>query len=193
MSRRRITTPYRSASLSQNACQGTGRPTNKRDAVVQFDRECDPSEFSQARISSGLKVEERSLMSSTPIIIRRSIDEGPGVVAEGTHLVIEDWPSSGTATEVAPLHVHHADDEAWHVISGALRFRFEDQELMVEAGSTVLVPAGVPHTFGNAGPQPSRFIIILSRRLHELISELHESDRSAHPAIYQKYESGLLE
>ena len=79
------------------------------------------------------------------------------------------------------------------MISGALRFRFEDRELVAEAGSTVLVPAGVPHTFGNAGPEPSRFIIILSARLHQLISELHETGRPNHPAIYQKYESGLLE
>ena len=132
-------------------------------------------------------------MPSTPIVIRPLADGESGVVAEGTHLVIGDWPSSGTATEVAPLHVHHSDDEAWHVISGTLRFRFEDRELEVEAGSTVLVPAGVAHTFGNAGPEPSRFIIILSAGLHELISELHETDRLEHPAIYERYESSLLE
>jgi mannose-6-phosphate isomerase-like protein (cupin superfamily) len=97
------------------------------------------------------------------------------------------------ATEVAPLHVHHADDEAWHVISGALRFRFADREMIAEAGSTVLVPAGVPHTFGNAGPRPSRFIIILPARLDDLISELHQADSSAHSAIYRKFESELLE
>lgn len=49
---------------------------------------------------------------------------------------------TGTATEVAPLHVHHVDDEAWHVGSGALRFRFEDEEVIARAGATVLVPAG---------------------------------------------------
>ncbi len=89
-------------------------------------------------------------MTSEPLIIRPS-DSGRQVI-EGSHLVIGDYPASGAASEVAPLHVLHEDDEAWHVISGALRFRFEDRELIAEAGSTVLVPAGMPHTFGDAGP-----------------------------------------
>jgi hypothetical protein len=35
------------------------------------------------------------------------------------------------------------------VIAGALRFRFAGEEVIAGAGSTVLVPAGVAHTFGN--------------------------------------------
>ena len=130
---------------------------------------------------------------SSPQIIPPSPDGATGVVVRGTNLVIGDWPAHGVAHEVAPLHVHHADDEAWHVISGALRFRFEDREEIAEAGSTVLVPAGVAHTFGNAGPEPSRFIIVVPTRLDELISQLHESNRSQHPAIYRRYKSELLE
>lgn len=115
------------------------------------------------------------------------------MVIRGSELVIGDWAASGTALEVAPLHVHHEDDEAWHVISGALRFRFEDREVVVGAGSSVLAPAGVAHTFGNAGPAPSRFIIILPRRLDELIERLHETDPAEHAAIYERYGSQLLE
>ena len=107
--------------------------------------------------------------------------------------MIQDWPAEGQAMEVAPLHVHHADDEAWHVITGALRFRFADDEVVAEAGSTVLVPAGVAHTFGNAGPEPSRYIIILPARLDEMISLLHEAEKPEHAAIYRRYESELLE
>jgi mannose-6-phosphate isomerase-like protein (cupin superfamily) len=127
------------------------------------------------------------------MIIPPSRDGAGGVVINGSDLVIGDWPAAGVATEVAPLHVHHADDEAWHVISGALRFRFEDRELIADAGSTVLVPAGIPHTFGNAGPEPSRFIIIVPKRLNELISRLHATNRSEHEAIYRDHASELLE
>jgi mannose-6-phosphate isomerase-like protein (cupin superfamily) len=116
-----------------------------------------------------------------------------GGVVRGASLVIEDWTSAGEAREVAPLHVHHADDEAWHVIAGALRFRFEDGEIVAPAGTTVLVPAGVPHTFGNAGPEPSRFIIVLPTSLDEMINRLHETDPADHPAVYRAYESDLLE
>lgn len=131
-------------------------------------------------------------MAPVPMIIPPQSGSGSGSV-KGASLVIADWPSAGEAREVAPLHVHHADDEAWHVVSGALRFRFEDHEAVAQAGSTVLVPAGVPHTFGNAGPEPSRFLIILPARLDELISRLHEADPAEHRAIYRRYSSELLE
>ena len=127
------------------------------------------------------------------MIISPQAGDAPGVVVRGPSLVIQDWPATGAGSEVAPLHVHHADDEAWHVVSGALRFRFADEEVVVGAGSTVLVPAGVAHTFGNAGPEPSRYIIILPARLDQLISALHEVDPAEHAAIYRRYESELLE
>jgi len=78
-------------------------------------------------------------------------------------------------------------------VSGALRFRFDSQQLIARAGSTVLVTAGVPHTFGHAGPEPSRFIIILPTRLDELIHHLHASDPAQHADIYRQYQSELLE
>ena len=128
------------------------------------------------------------------IIVSHQPSEG-GASARGTTLVMGNWGASGVATEVAGLHVHHQDDEAWHVLSGALRFRLADGEVVAEAGSTVIVPAGLPHTFGNAGPEPSRYLIILSSRLDALIAELHGPDvqPSDRPAIYRKYASELLE
>jgi len=94
---------------------------------------------------------------------------------------------------VAPLHVHHADDEAWHVISGALRFRLADREFAAAAGSTVLVPAGVAHTFGNTGPEPPRYLLIVPSRLDELIRSLHAADPAQRQSVYRQYESELLE
>jgi len=132
-------------------------------------------------------------MAAASMVIPPQDGDAPGVDVRGASTVIHDWPTEGPASEVAPLHVHHADDEAWHVVSGALRFRFADEEVMARAGSTVLVPAGVAHTFGNAGPEPSRYIIILPARLDELISALHEADSAEHAAIYRRYESELLE
>jgi hypothetical protein len=132
-------------------------------------------------------------MVAGSMIISPQDGNAPGLAVRGASLVIEDWPAEGLASEVAPLHVHHGDDEAWHVVSGALRFRFAGEVVIARAGSTVLVPAGVAHTFGNAGPEPSRFIIILPARLAELISLLHEANRPEHAAIYRRYESELLE
>jgi mannose-6-phosphate isomerase-like protein (cupin superfamily) len=132
-------------------------------------------------------------MTHEPLIIPPQGLSAPGAGVRGAALVIQNWRAEGVAQEVAPLHVHHADDEAWYVVSGALRFRLLDREFTAEAGSTVLVPAGVAHTFGNAGPAPSRYIIILPARLEELISRLHETSPAEHPAVYRSYESELLE
>jgi mannose-6-phosphate isomerase-like protein (cupin superfamily) len=132
-------------------------------------------------------------MAAASMIITPQEGDAPGLAVRGASLVIQDWPAEGLAREVAPLHVHHADDEAWHVVFGALRFRFADEELIAGAGATVLVPAGVAHTFGNAGPEPSRYIIILPARLDEMIGLLHEADRAEHAAIYRRYDSELLE
>ncbi len=111
----------------------------------------------------------------------------------GAHLVIREWPATGIDHEVAPLHVHDADDEAWHVISGALRFRLADRVLIAEAGATVLIPAGTAHTFGNAGPAPSRYVFILPKRLDELINRLHQVDAAEHATVYLQHASRLLE
>jgi mannose-6-phosphate isomerase-like protein (cupin superfamily) len=133
-------------------------------------------------------------MAAAPLIISPQDGGAPGVAVRGVSLVIQDWPAAGPARESAPLHVHHADDEAWHVVSGALRFRFAgDREVVARAGATVLVPAGVAHTFGSAGAEPSRYIIILPARLDELISQLHAADRAEHAAIYRRYQSEMLE
>jgi uncharacterized RmlC-like cupin family protein len=132
-------------------------------------------------------------MAPVPMIISSLNGDAHAQAVRGATLAIEDLATDGVANEVAPLHVHHADDEAWHVVSGALRFRFDDQELIARAGTTVLVPAGVPHTFGDAGLGPSRFLMILPARLDRLIIQLHRTDPAEHPAIYRDFESELLE
>ena len=107
--------------------------------------------------------------------------------AAGASFVIREWRGSGPAA----LHVHHADDEAWHVLEGSLHFRFADRELDVPAGESVFVPAGVAHTYQ---AQDARYLIVLTPRLDALIRELQATpDRAAHAAVYRKYDSTLLE
>ncbi len=107
--------------------------------------------------------------------------------ATGASFCIREWRGSGPAT----LHVHHADDEAWHVLEGILRFRFSDRTVEVGVGGTVFVPAGVAHTYEALN---ARYLIVLTPRLASLIEELQRtSDRGQHPAIYRAHDSELLE
>src|SRR5205809_1999836 len=93
------------------------------------------------------------------------------VMAPGASFSIREWRGSGPAA----LHVHHQDDEAWHVLEGTLTFRFADRELAAPAGSTVFVPAGLPHTFQ---AHDARYLIIMTPRLAALIAELQSAGDS---------------
>jgi mannose-6-phosphate isomerase-like protein (cupin superfamily) len=107
--------------------------------------------------------------------------------AVGASFSLQEWRGSGPGA----LHVHHADDEAWHVLEGSLHFRFVDREVDVGAGGSVFVPAGVPHTYTASN---ARYLIVLTPRLAKLIADLQQAkDPTAHPAIYRRYDSTLLE
>ena len=107
--------------------------------------------------------------------------------ATGHSFAIREWRGSGPAA----LHVHHADDEAWHVLDGRLRFRFADRTIEVGPGETVFVPAGVAHTYEALD---ARYLVFLTPRLVALISELQQArDPATHAAIYRAHESELLD
>jgi quercetin dioxygenase-like cupin family protein len=61
-----------------------------------------------------------------------------------------------------PLHVHGAEDEAWYVLGGELRFRLGDQFAAAPAGTFVFVPRGTPHCFQNAGETPARILVLFT-------------------------------
>jgi mannose-6-phosphate isomerase-like protein (cupin superfamily) len=90
------------------------------------------------------------------------------------------------------LHVHYSDDEAWHVLEGTLTFRLNDREVEAPAGTTVFVPAGVPHDYYES-EGPTRYLIILTPRLRELISALESAPRKQHNDIMRKFDSEILE
>ncbi|MBV9358386.1 MAG: cupin domain-containing protein [Chloroflexi bacterium] len=84
--------------------------------------------------------------------------------AEGASLSLREWRGSGPPD----LHIHHADDEAWYVRRGTLRFRFGDRSLEASAGTTVFAPAGTARTLSARmvfSPQPAVDVPISSRGL----------------------------
>jgi quercetin dioxygenase-like cupin family protein len=108
--------------------------------------------------------------------------------AAGASFEIHEWRGSGPAT----LHLHHADDEAWHVLEGELTFRYADRSEVAGPGSTVFVPAGTAHTY-TAAPG-ARYLIILTPRLSALIAALQaDRDPTHQREIYKRFNSELLE
>lgn len=91
--------------------------------------------------------------------------------------VIAEWRDpggpSGPPRYIAPLHLHHNDDEAWYVLEGVLRVRVGDNDVEARAGSAVLVRRGTPHTYWNAGPGPLRYLLVMTPNIHKLIQAIH--------------------
>ena len=56
-------------------------------------------------------------------------------------------------------HRHAQHDEGFYVVSGTARFTVDATTYDAPAGTLVMVPPGVPHTFVNLGDQP---VILLS-------------------------------
>jgi mannose-6-phosphate isomerase-like protein (cupin superfamily) len=120
-------------------------------------------------------------------VIAQSGNANP-IAAIGNSFEIHEWTGSGPGY----LHVHFADDEAWHILDGALTFRFGDKMVEAPAGTTVFVPAGVPHDYFEANGS-ARYLVILTPRLHQLIDELHKAPLAEHAAILRRYESAIAE
>ena len=57
-------------------------------------------------------------------------------------------------------HVHHDEDDAFYVLDGELAFVVNEEEILAPAGTFVLVPPGVRHTFGNRTSEPVRILNI---------------------------------
>lgn len=109
------------------------------------------------------------------------------IAVTGQSFDVHEWSGSGPDY----LHIHYSDDEAWHILEGTLTFRFIDKQVDAPAGTTVFVPAGVPHTYFEANG-PTRYLIIMTPRLRHLISALHATPREQHNAIMRKFESEIL-
>ena len=113
---------------------------------------------------------------------------GEPISTIGQSFDISVWNGGGPGY----LHVHYADDEAWHVLEGTLTFRFSDREVEASAGTTVFVPAGVAHDYYEAHG-PTRYLIILTPNLRRLIAALHSAPLEQHQAILRDYNSEIAE
>ena len=94
-------------------------------------------------------------------------------IAEDNHgqLVRFTWHSvpGGVITE----HIHPRQEERFTILTGEAHFTLNGQERIAKAGETVMVPAGVPHSEGNPGPDEIEGIVELRPALRT--KEWHEA------------------
>jgi mannose-6-phosphate isomerase-like protein (cupin superfamily) len=124
---------------------------------------------------------------------------GNTIASNSDGFVIAEWKDAGGhAGErrlIAPVHLHHHDDEAWYVLEGRLCVQVGDKDVEARARAVVLVSRCTPHTYWNPGPEPVRYLLVMTSNTHRLIQAIHAtSDRSRATLqeIFRRHGSELL-
>jgi mannose-6-phosphate isomerase-like protein (cupin superfamily) len=99
---------------------------------------------------------------------------GKTLGSSGDDFVIVKWKAEVGEHWIAPLHVHHDDDEAWYVLSGTLGFRLGDAEVVARPGAAVMARRGTPHTYWNAGRTEAEYLLVMTPRIAELVEQIHQ-------------------
>jgi mannose-6-phosphate isomerase-like protein (cupin superfamily) len=73
-----------------------------------------------------------------------------------------------------PPHRHTNCSEAYFVLDGRVSVVVEGEELTVGPEGFVLVPRGTAHTFGNAGDDEARLLVIHAPAMDAYFADLHD-------------------
>lgn len=75
------------------------------------------------------------------------------------------------------------------MLEGSLALELAGQTVRVDAGGAVVIPKGTVPT-----SHPCRYLILMTRRIHELIGALHSPDRSQSFAeTFRDYQRELID
>lgn len=92
-------------------------------------------------------------------------------------------------------HAHEHTYDCYYVLEGSIWFLLEAEELSLPAGSFVLVPPGVVHTFSNPGHEPARILNVIQPAGFEQYlkeaGELPSPDPAAMAEIAARYDFTL--
>lgn len=110
----------------------------------------------------------------------------------GNDFVIVQWTAEIGDHWIAPLHVHHRDDEAWYVLRGILGFIVDDEEFTAGPGAAVLARRGTPHTYRNAGDVEAEYLLVMPPRIATLIEAIHIPNADI-PAIFEANASEIVQ
>jgi quercetin dioxygenase-like cupin family protein len=82
-----------------------------------------------------------------------------GEMTGGAFSICETTAEPG---RLIPPHLHETEDEYSYVIEGRIGVLIGEDEHLARAGSWVIKPRGIPHTYWNPGPDRARLIEIIA-------------------------------
>jgi len=84
--------------------------------------------------------------------ITRTAEETSGELFEATNWLDARLPGP-------PVHVHPGAEESFELIDGSFDVFKDGTWTTLSPGHTAIIPAGVPHTFRNAGDDPAKIVV----------------------------------
>jgi quercetin dioxygenase-like cupin family protein len=90
-----------------------------------------------------------------PMFIRIRGHETNGTLAQ---VEAHDLPGAGGP----PPHIHHREDETFHVLEGEYEFMVAGKTLRGGAGTTLFAPRGIPHTYRCVSPNGGKLSVLLT-------------------------------
>jgi len=101
--------------------------------------------------------------------------------------------------EGPPLHVHHRQEETFHVLKGKFKVRVGDEILFCNEGDFVYLPSKVPHAFLNLTDEQGEIIVVYTpgggHKFFEELGPLMHSvspDKKVVAQLFEKYQMTLL-
>lgn len=106
---------------------------------------------------------------TTAVSDRASLEEGKSVWFLGTLMTLKAGAEQtqgafGLIEQVLPpgfappLHVHHAEDEAFYLLEGEATFTCGDRTTRARPGSCIFFPRDIPHWFRIEGTEQARLL-----------------------------------
>lgn len=89
------------------------------------------------------------------VVIHVAAEDTDGAFSLCEYTAPPDGPSP-------PPHIHEESEELIYVLEGAIECELGDSTVQVEAGASVLIPAGTAHTFSSTGSQTARLLLVYS-------------------------------
>jgi quercetin dioxygenase-like cupin family protein len=120
-------------------------------------------------------------ISGEQIVIRTS-----GAETNGKLLVFDLFLPPGK--QVPSRHTHPIQEERFTILAGTMRFRLGWRSILATSNDTIVIPPGVAHWFGNAGPEMvhARVEVRPALRMEELFAAAATIEIGIHHSIGQR-------
>lgn len=96
--------------------------------------------------------------------------------------------------EAPPLHIHHTEDEIFHILCGRMRFEVGGEIIIGNAGDILVAPKGIPHRFVVESVEGAHCLTIMKGRDFEtMVLEMSAPAAEEFTPVLMEPTPGMIE